>query len=154
MEVFRLTRERFALPLSGWGAALRGARWNPIGTEVIYTAQNRSLAMAEIAVHFTLATLPTDYVMLTIHVPEDVSIQEITPSELPEDWNQFPHPMSTQEIGRQFLSENRYGLLKLPSVVTQGDFNFLINPKHPDFPRISVVEMVPFPFDRRIFQLK
>ena len=71
MEVYRLSRESFALPLSGKGAALKGARWNSPGVELIYSAANRSLAMAEIAVHFTLATLPSDYVMLTIFIPDD-----------------------------------------------------------------------------------
>ncbi len=69
MEVFRLSRAKYATQLSGFGASLKGARWNSRGTEIIYTAQNRSLAMAEIAVHFSLSMLPRDYRMLTIHVP-------------------------------------------------------------------------------------
>jgi RES domain-containing protein len=55
MKVFRLSREKYATPLSGEGAAKYGTRWNPIGISLIYTAQNRSLAMAEVAVHLTLA---------------------------------------------------------------------------------------------------
>ena len=39
-----------------------------IGIELVYTATNRSLAMSEVAVRLTMATLPDDYVMLTIHV--------------------------------------------------------------------------------------
>ena len=54
MEVFRLTRSKFSNILSGKGAAEKGARWNSMGMELIYTAANRSLAMAEVAVHFTL----------------------------------------------------------------------------------------------------
>ena len=56
MEVYRLTRQKFASRLSGKGAAIKGARWNSPGVEIVYTAVNRSLAMAEVAVHFTLAT--------------------------------------------------------------------------------------------------
>jgi len=61
MKVYRLSRLRYAGFLSGKGAAIRGARWNSVGTEMIYTAQNRSLAMAEVVVHLTLGTLPDDY---------------------------------------------------------------------------------------------
>jgi len=77
MEAFRLTRAKFANLLSGKGAAIKGARWNSIGVELIYTASNRSLAMAEVAVHFTLATLPADYMMVTINIPDSVSVQEV-----------------------------------------------------------------------------
>ncbi|MFM7585785.1 MAG: RES domain-containing protein [Bacteroidota bacterium] len=41
---------------------------------MIYTAQNRSLAMAEVAVHLTLATLTDDYMMLTIDIPDDIKL--------------------------------------------------------------------------------
>ena len=152
MEVYRLSRKKFASSLSGRGAALKGARWNSIGIELIYTAANRSLAMAEVAVHFTLATLPADYVMGTIYLPDDISIKKINEPDLPRDWNSFPHPASTQSIGDKFVSDNNHCILQTPSAVTKGDYNFLINPGHPDFKRIRILEIEAFPFDKRIFK--
>ncbi len=152
MEVFRLSRAAFARDLNGKGAALRGARWNSKGVELIYTAMNRSLAMAEVAVHLTLATLPDDYQMIAINIPDDVTIDEVHLNDLPLDWNVFPHPISTQKIGDQFVREGKYGVLKIPSSVTKGDFNMLINPNHVDFKRIAIKSIEPFPFDRRIFR--
>ena len=150
MEVFRLSREKFA-GLLGKGAALKGARWKSVGIELIYTAANRSLAMAEIAVHFTLATLPDDYVMMTIYIPDEISIQKLTVTDLPEDWNSFPSINSTQIIGDSFVNENKFCLLQIPSVVTKGDYNILINPHHTDFQKIKIVSIEKFPFDKRIF---
>jgi RES domain-containing protein len=152
MEAFRLTREKFATALSGKGAAIKGARWNSIGVEIIYSASNRSLAMAEIAVHFTLATLPDDYFMMTLFIPDDISIKKLSQSELPEDWNAFPHPTFTQSVGDQFISTNKHCVLQIPSAVTQGDYNLLINPNHPDFVKIKIVSTEKFPFDKRIFR--
>lgn len=152
MKVYRLAREKHATPLSGKGAARYGARWNPVGIELIYTAQNRSLAMAEVAVHMTLATLPDDYMMLTIDIPDDIKCKQLTEADLPTDWQEFPHPASTQDVGRDFVLENAYCVLIIPSVVTQGDYNVLINPNHPDFPRITMTSVDKFPFDRRIFK--
>lgn len=152
MEVFRLSREKYATTLSGKGAAIKGARWNSAGVELIYTAANRSLAMAEVAVHFTLATLPPDYMMITIFIPDNIRLQKIATSELPTDWNVFPHPLVTQSIGDKFVEENKHCLLQIPSSVTFGDYNFLINPKHPDFSKIEIVEAIKFPFDKRIFE--
>jgi RES domain-containing protein len=103
MEAYRLCREKFSSELSGIGAAMKGARWNSIGAEMIYTASNRSLAMAEVAVHLSLATLPEDYMMMTIHIPDDISMKRLNVSDLPVDWNKFPHPSSTQLIGDRFI---------------------------------------------------
>jgi RES domain-containing protein len=83
VEVYRLSRERYANDLSGKGSALKGARWNSIGVELIYTATNRSLAMAEVAVHFTWATLPSDYCMITIHVPDSIAFKHLNEKESP-----------------------------------------------------------------------
>lgn len=152
MDVFRLSREKFAANLSGKGAAIKGARWNSIGVELIYCASNRSLAMAEVAVHFSLATLPNDYVMMTIFIPDTILVQKLNPSDLPKLWNVFPHPASAQTIGDQFVSDNKYGVLQIPSAVTQGDYNILINPNHPDFLKIKIVATEKFPFDKRIFK--
>jgi len=51
------------------------SRWDSIGFEPIYTAKNRSLATAEASVHFTIATIPDDYVTLTINTPEEILIK-------------------------------------------------------------------------------
>ena len=152
MELFRLSRAAFATPLSGKGAALKGARWNSPGVEMIYTAANRSLAMAEVAVHLTWATLPSDYVMITIVVPDDVSIQKITPRNLPPGWNSFPYVRATQLIGDQFIAAGKHAILQVPSSVTSGDFNLLINPWHREFSRIKIQSIEPFPFDQRLFK--
>jgi RES domain-containing protein len=152
MEVYRLSRKKFVRSLSGKGAAIKGARWNSIGVEIIYTALNRSLAMAEVAVHFTLATLPDDYMMATIFIPGNTSLQKLSATDLPTDWNMFPHPSSTQAIGDKFIADNKYCLLQIPSAVTQGDYNVLINPNHPEFRKIKIITTEKFPFDKRIFR--
>jgi RES domain-containing protein len=151
MEVFRLCREKFAKPLSGKGAALGGGRWNSKGIELIYTAANRSLAMAEVAVHFTVATTPPDYVMMTIFLPDDLPVRKINIVDLPDEWNLFPYSSSTQKIGDEFVAKNKFCLLQVPSAVTWGDYNFLINPNYPGFSKIKILEIEKFPLDKRIF---
>ena len=152
MEAFRLARSKYASTLSGIGAAVRGARWNSAGVEMIYTAANRSLAMAEVAVHLTLATVPADYVMLTVYIPDTISLRRIIESELPEEWNVFPYKSTTQQIGDRFIAENDCCILQVPSSVTKGDSNLLINPHHQEFSGIKIVDTEKFPFDNRIFE--
>lgn len=107
--------------------------------------------MAEVAVHFTLATLPGDYIMMVVFILDDISLVKHNFADLPIDWNMFPHPVSTQSIGDKFVADNKYCVLQISSVITFGDFNSLINPNHLDFTGIKILEVVDFPFDRRIF---
>ena len=151
MEAYRLAREKYAVPLSGIGEAMYGGRWNTIGKELIYLASNRSLAMAEVAVHLTLATLPADYMMVSIFIPDDISLQKVSLAELPPGWNDFPHSTSTQQIGDNFVMAGKHCVLQVPSAVTKGDYNYLVNPLHSDFKRILITEVTRFPFDKRIF---
>lgn len=152
MELFRLSQLKHGKTLSGKGASISGGRWNSPGVEVIYTAANRSLAMAEVAVHFTIAALPVGYMMMTIHVPDNISILEIDTKELPTGWNQFPPMKATQSIGDRFIQQGQTCLLKVPSAVTSGDFNYVLNPMHVEFKKIKITGFVPFPFDNRLFK--
>lgn len=119
---------------------------------MIYIAANQSLAMAEVAVHFTYATLPGDYMMITIFVPDNILLQKITVKDLPADWNTFPHPSSTQLTGDRKIAANKFCVLQIPSVVTRGDYNKLLNPNHPEFKKIKIIATEKFPFDKRIFK--
>ena len=66
MEVYRLTKTPHANDLTGAGAEKFGARWNPKGTAVLYTASSRALAALEYLVHLTkIETIPR-FCMLTI----------------------------------------------------------------------------------------
>lgn len=154
MEVFRIQKKEFKDSLSGKGAAKKGARWNSIGIEIIYTATNKALAMAEVAVHLTAGTLPDDRYLLTIYIPDDVSMQKLTYADLPADWNVYPHPATAQQIGDAFIKACRHCLLLIPSAAVQGDFNILINPAHADFSKIKIIDAVPFKFDNRFFNLQ
>jgi RES domain-containing protein len=152
MEVFRLQNKKFPIELSGKGASITGARWNSKGTEVIYTAQNRALAMAEVAVHLTLATLPKGFCMITIHVPDEVEVFTFDTTKLPNDWNFFPENTTTQKIGDSLLKQNEFAVIKVPSAVVKGEFNYMINPHHKDFSKITIKAQEDFPFDKRIFK--
>ena len=152
MELFRLTQSKHGKTLSGKGAAISGGRWNTPGTEMIYSAGNRSLAMAEVAVHFSIATLPAGYMMMTIQVPDAISVSDIDSKPLPIDWNQFPPLRAMQLIGDRFIQEGKSCLLKVPSAVTNGDFNYLLNPMHADFKKIKIIGYDLFPFNNRLFK--
>jgi RES domain-containing protein len=154
MNVFRLSRRRYTTESTGKGAATYGARWNSQGVEIIYTADSRALALAEVFVHLSAAMLPDDYLMLTINIPDSVSVLSLNESLLPGNWSDFPYTYQTQAIGDKFVSERKYCVLKVPSSVVKGDFNYLINPLHPEFSQINIIQISDFIIDRRMFDIK
>ena len=150
MKVFRLSRKKYAKTLNGKGAAMFGNRWNSKGVEMIYTAESRALAMAEVAVHLSIAKLPKDYMMLEIEIPKGVSICELK-KQPKRGWNDNPPNSISQEQGDAFIRDGDCCVIKVPSAVVQGDFNYLINPYHKEFRKIKITTAVKFPFDTRIF---
>jgi len=152
MIVFRLSKSKFAGDLSGKGAEKSGGRWNSKGTALVYTSESRALCTTEIAVHTPLGNLPLDYRLITLEIPDLIPIKVLQAKNLPDDWKSLPHSHSTQEIGDRFVSEGKYAVLKVPSVVVQGDFNYLINPAHSDSGRIVIKAIEPFHFDERLFR--
>lgn len=149
MRAFRLSRKKYGIELSGKGAAIAGNRWNSKGVEMIYTAESRALALAEVVVHLSANHLPKDFLMLEIDIPDEYKILSIKDEDLPVSWNSWPHVASSQVIGDTFASDQKYLVLKVPSAVVPGDFNYLINPKHPDFKKVKITEAVPFFVDER-----
>ncbi len=149
MEVFRLSKKQFARDLSGRGAELAGGRWNSKGVPVLYTAQSRALCTAELAVHLPLQIVPKDYQLITITIPDDTPFFQ--PKRLPRDWNSLPHSDSTQKIGDQFITKNQFLMMKVPSVVVQGDFNYVINPFHSLFSNVKIKKIESYRFDKRFF---
>lgn len=152
MRLFRLTKEKYANDFSGKGAALFGNRWNSKGVEMLYTAESRALAMAEVAVHLSLGTLPNDYVMVELSISGNTKMGEISSAKLPEQWKTNPPIHATQLLGDAFISANEFGILKVPSAVVAGDSNYLINPHHAAGKKIKLVEVSTFEFDKRLFK--
>lgn len=152
MIVFRLCRSKYADFLSGQGASISGGRWNSKGVKMLYTSCSRSLCTAELAVHLPLGIIPVDFMLISIEIPARVKFSNLSIGELPFDWKVFPHPVSTQLIGNDFIKKNKYAVCKVPSAVVPGDFNFILNPFHKDFHLIRVKKTEKFEFDERLFR--
>ena len=106
------------------------------------------MALVEILVHLTGEILPA-YSALRVEF-EKSWVSVVAAGELPANWRDSPPPRETQAIGDRWVAASTSVVLQVPSVVVPDEFNYVLNPSHPDFRRVSVGPPRPFPFDRRL----
>ena len=153
MIVYRIAKGNYKQYLSGTGAEMYGGRWNNKGTKLLYTASSIALAMAEITIHVDHSILPVDFYVISIEIP-DRPIHRILLTNLTHfEWNSNPPSFQTQQIGDNFIAENKYIALEVPSAIVPGEFNILVNPNHIEKSKIKVIDVQEFPFDKRLFGL-
>jgi RES domain-containing protein len=147
MIVYRIVFHEFAGTLEASG---RPARWNSSGHKMIYSAGSVSLACLENVVHRSSEGLSGLFKILVIEIPDDLSIEEIRISDLPENWADFTNVSLTRLSGDKWLKNKTSVALKVPSAIVPQESNCLINPEHPDFSKIRIIETRDFNFDKRI----
>lgn len=153
ITVYRIGQCKHIDDLSGTGAALNGGRWNSEGTYILYTSSNASLALLETIVHFNGLPYGREYCRLKMLIPEE-HIFELSPDLLPLDWNDFPPPQILQQTGDRFINEKKYFALKIPSAVEPEEWNYLLNPAHPDFQKVKIAERTQLSIDKRLMKYK
>jgi len=151
MEVYHLGKTKFAEQLTGEGAKLHGGRWNLSGYPCLYTSGSRALSVLEYAANVHLEEMPFS-LSITVYSIPDKSWKEFSMNDLPQNWLQIPAPEETKEWGSHFLQQAKFLALKVPSVIIPSEFNFILNPLHPDFKKVNIKEVHSFTFDARIKQ--
>ena len=153
MLVWRICKQRHVSnAFSGVGAEKLGGRWNHKGERMLYTSTSLSLAAIELFVHLEPNCIPYDLHAVIATIPDIVSTEKLSPTELPRNWRDYPAPARLQEIGSRWLRERRSCALVVPSAVNPEEHNVLINPLHPEAARISDFESKPFQFDPRMWK--
>ncbi len=147
MLVYRIVLAKYGRVLAASGKA---ARWNSNEIRVIYASSSKSLACLENVVHRSKLGLSANFSVLTIEIPDFIRITTVKESSLPKDWQQFACMHLSQEIGDRWVAENEFPVMQVPSAIIPGEFNYLINPAHPDFSLIKLLKTEPFLFDDRI----
>jgi RES domain-containing protein len=136
-RAFRLCRADY-LPnaFSGEGARLYGGRWNSAGTAMVYTSSSLSLATLEILVHLgDPEVFSRHFGWLEVLIPDDC-IEVLAPAQLPAGWDAEEIAVGSQQLGDRWLGAATSAALAVPSVVTPGELNYLLNPAHPRFAEI------------------
>ncbi len=134
---------------SGEGAKLRGGRWNSKGTSMVYTSGSLALASIEMLVNLPRPKLLENFVRIPARIPSRL-IVDLTDDRLPSDWSSRPVAPTTRTVGDRWVKQKTSAVLKVPSVVIPEEYNYLINPNHPDFEKITIGPPNSYWFDPRL----
>jgi RES domain-containing protein len=154
MRVFRIGAALFTRTrkeaFSGDGGLYASARWHTAGHPVIYTAQSLSLAALEILVRLKQTNHIQPFYAYSAEVPDTLILK---PDSFPARWK------SRLEVSRAFgdawLEAKTTPAMLVPTIITPGEWNVLINPLHPQF-SLAWIASGPavYTFDVRLLPLK
>jgi len=151
LTVWRIVTARSAeSSFSGEGARRYGGRWNRKGIPVVYTAGSQSLALLEMLVQDE--PLRARYLMIPAEIPSELEIQRIDPHQLPSSWRDHPAIEQLQNIGSSWATASSSPVLAVPSAVIPAETNYLLNPRHRGFARISIGEPQELVTDLRLVE--
>jgi RES domain-containing protein len=150
IQAYRIVKRKFlSTAFSGEGARLYGGRWNSPGVAVVYTSSALSLAILEWRCHLSQWPAPPAVI---IEIEFDASLVW-APPRLPTNWRRYPSSKPNAAVGDNWVHSGRSAVLRLPSATVPTDhqeFNYLVNPAHPDFRLIKIGKQRPFKADPRL----
>jgi RES domain-containing protein len=154
MRLWRLSSERRARDFDGGYGLSHSGRWNTRGRRVTYCSTVPSLAVLEKRVHVIDPGLLPPQVLVEYDVPDNVPGRTIQLDALPSDWT--TREVHSQALGDEWLDVAMEAILIVPSVIMPiggvTDRNALINHRHPDADRTTIVAVTPLTLDPRLFQ--
>jgi RES domain-containing protein len=151
MKIYRIGQTKYARDTRGSGI---DGRWNSAGRYVIYFGGSLALSCLEKLVHTPGTSLYTgDFSVTIAEVPDRLPVKEITLKELAKldtDWIKVINYPITQSIGDAWLQSLETAVLKVPSAIIEMEYNYLVNPVHPDFNKVKITSVSKFRFDNRL----
>lgn len=152
MEVFRISRDKYA---GGLVASGKASRWSKDNQFVIYTSASRSLATLENVVHLNSIHPTFTYRTMVISLSdEQLLFKEIVEHELPVGWRSAKSYAACQDIGSEWYVKSESLVLKVPSVIIPHEYNYIINTRHSSFNsyNVSLVRNEDYFWDERLFR--
>jgi RES domain-containing protein len=147
---WRIVKRKHArTAFTGEGARRYGGRWNSPGTAIVYTAESQSLAALEMVVHLDSSELLRNYVVFEVDIDESLVVK-IGLAQLPRNWRADPPPKRVREVGDAWAKAATSAVLQVLSATLPAEHNFLLNPHHPDFPKLVIGKPSSFQFDARL----
>ena len=108
--------------------------------------------MLEVLAHLDdYSVLVSSYSFFAIDIPRDLITIRDEP-DLPSGWDSAAVTGASQLAGDSWVGENRSAVLSVPSVVVKHERNYVLNPLHRDFAKLTIHEPESLNIDSRLFK--
>lgn len=150
MRAFRVAAAQFARSrkqaFSGEGGMHASARWHTAGHPIVYAAQSLSLAALEILVRLKQTDGLQPFRAFELEIPDELILK---PTDYPPRWR--TRIAVSRAFGDAWLEARSSPALLVPSAITPGEWNVLLNPLHRQFSLQWVVRgPIAYRFDDRL----
>jgi RES domain-containing protein len=116
---------------------------------MVYMSSSDALAILEVRVHLR-NYIPKTYVFVTAEIPSELIVQVENICCVAPQW---PDDLEwSRSVGEMFLKGEISVALSVPSRIVPVGRNILLNPRHPEFARVSANPPQPFEWDRRLLE--
>lgn len=123
-----------------------GGRWTPPGTPCVYASLSPASALLEYLAHFD-GEPPAQLMLAVATVPAGTVLSE---TNEPSTWCQLPYRHEVQQVGASWIESGRSLALRVPSALSAGENNVLLNPQHQGFAGLELQELRPMEIDPRL----
>ena len=148
MKLYRITKTQYASDLQGTGGLYGPGRWNREGTQLLYLAECVSLAKLEVLANSRKA--PRNQSLVTVEIPENATTMFINREDLPVGWEKIPYLEELADITERWITEQTFWIMRVPSSHSPNEFNYLLNPLHPEHATLKLISIEAHPFDPRL----
>jgi RES domain-containing protein len=154
MKVYRIVQdEQRTADLSGTGSYRLGGRWNSKGTYMLYTSENSSLALLEIAIHYDNEDMPPELFLMEIEISDDLLIYTLPENKYNKQWLKLSL-LENQLQGDRWMTEKKWLGVRVRSAINIREFNILLNPLYPGYhDLVKLISVTALPVDERLIKL-
>ena len=149
IQAFRIQKSSYNSKEFWEGTLQNSSRWNKAGTKVIYTSCNLSLATLELVVRGIKPKMLRMYSYFVFTLDPKL-ILEIEADQLSSNQNKRGGEEETMDVSGQWIHEDKSPVLKVPTVITPGESNYLLNPIHADYKQVKVKGPFSLDVDKRL----
>jgi len=137
---------------TGIGSQFASGRWHHKMTSMVYCSDTTALAALEVFVRLQEEAKRIKFVSFSLGIPESLILDVESIATLPKRWRSQPPDTGTKKIGSEWVASMSSAVLSVPSTIIPCERNYLLNPAHPHFNKITINDSESFSFDSRLWK--